>query len=412
MYIASTALLPSSFSMYLNALFLSAWWLRKTKKAIMCVVLSTFLGWPFTALISLPFLYDMLIRRRMYESFLFSSGYFTVIIGLPLVLVDSYFYGKFTLAPLNIIAYNIFSSHGPNLFGVESKYFYFNNLFLNFNVVWGFALIYPFIQITIKTLKYFKLYGNHLEQDRFWKITPLYIWLLVFMLQPHKEERFLFPVYPLLSLGAAMCITTIEKIFTFRKHSTCNAATLFNTIITKVILVAFILLSLSRIVALYRYYHAPMDLTSQLAFSSEEQNLCLGKDWHRFPGSFFLPSNFRIRFIKSSFTGLLPAYYDETNGGSKKIHSYFNNFNHANNYMLFDISKCDYLIDLDLETTYLSNEAEPNYSKNKQSWEIIKSIHFLDVNSSSKFYRSFYIPIKLSGNVQLANMNLLKRITK
>lgn len=35
-------------------------------------------------------------------------------------------------------------------------------------------------------------------------LSPLYLWLTVFLLQPHKEERFLFPVYPLICLTAAV----------------------------------------------------------------------------------------------------------------------------------------------------------------------------------------------------------------
>lgn len=38
-------------------------------------------------------------------------------------------------APLNIVLYNVFSPHGPNLYGVEDVEFYIKNLLLNWNVV-------------------------------------------------------------------------------------------------------------------------------------------------------------------------------------------------------------------------------------------------------------------------------------
>jgi alpha-1,2-mannosyltransferase len=35
----------------------------------------------------------------------------------PVVLIDSYYFGKFVVAPLNIMLYNVFSDHGPDLYG-------------------------------------------------------------------------------------------------------------------------------------------------------------------------------------------------------------------------------------------------------------------------------------------------------
>ncbi|XP_058820849.1 alpha-1,2-mannosyltransferase ALG9 [Topomyia yanbarensis] len=398
--------------MYLTVLFLSAWWNRKTKIAILSVVISTFIGWPFTALISLPFLYDVLVRRRMFKSFIFWSFFFTILIGIPLVLVDSYFYGRLTFAPINILVYNIFSSHGPNLFGIEPKYFYVINLFLNFNIAWCFALIYPLIIVVFKSIHYLKLCKSCLELEPFWKTSPLFIWLVVFTLQPHKEERFMFPVYPLLSLCGALCCSTIVKLFCHGQHLKHSFSFMYSRLISSLLSVFFLLFSLSRIFALYTYYHAPMELTEQLGSTLVEQNICIGKDWYRFPGSFFLPDNYQLRFIASSFDGILPAYYDETEKGSRIVHSYFNNLNIAHHHMLFEISKCDYLIDLDLDNEYIPDEIEPNYSANGQSWKIIKSIPFLDTNKSSKFFRSFYIPYANSRFIRFGNFNLLKRIMK
>lgn len=53
-----------------------------------------------------------------------------------MILVDYYYYGRFVVAPINTIIYNVFSSKGgPELYGVEGFAFYFINLFLNFNLV-------------------------------------------------------------------------------------------------------------------------------------------------------------------------------------------------------------------------------------------------------------------------------------
>lgn len=37
------------------------------------------------------------------------------------------------------------------------------------------------------------------------------VWCLIFFSQPHKEERFLFPVYPLIALMAAVSLDSVER---------------------------------------------------------------------------------------------------------------------------------------------------------------------------------------------------------
>lgn len=55
---------------------------------------------------------------------------------VPLILVDSYYYGKLVVAPLNAVFYNVFNTHGgPELYGVEGNTYYLINLLLNFNLV-------------------------------------------------------------------------------------------------------------------------------------------------------------------------------------------------------------------------------------------------------------------------------------
>ena len=40
----------------------------------------------------------------------------------------------------------------------------------------------------------------------------LFLWLLIFWTQPHKEERFLFPVYPLIALAGALAIDSMQRL--------------------------------------------------------------------------------------------------------------------------------------------------------------------------------------------------------
>lgn len=114
------------------------------------------------------------------------------------------------------------------------------------------------------------------------------------------------------------------------------------------VVVGSTLLSFSRILALWKYYHAP--LTVAYVFEAEELprllnvtgflpvpppntnaddlpridlspikqfdlRLCLGKEWYRFPGHYLVPDGVRVDFVKSDFDGLLPGHFGE--GGVK-----------------------------------------------------------------------------------------------
>ena len=39
--------------------------------------------------------------------------------------------------------------------------------------------------------------------------------------------------------------------------------------------------------------------------------LCVGKEWHRFPGSYLIPEGIQVDWIKSEFSGLIPGHFGE-----------------------------------------------------------------------------------------------------
>ena len=66
-----------------------------------------------------------------------------------MVSCDSFYYGKPVLPTLNIILYNVFTSHGPDLYGTEPWTYYLFNGVLNFNIMFPAALIcLPVILLT------------------------------------------------------------------------------------------------------------------------------------------------------------------------------------------------------------------------------------------------------------------------
>lgn len=135
-------------------------------------------------------------------------------------------------------------------------------------------------------------------------------------------------------------------------------------------------------------------------------NVCLGKDWHRYPSSFFLPNkNWNVRFIKSEFNGILPAPYSELSNGTKIIHDHFNDRNEEIPSLYFDINKCHFLLDLDLG---IETNLEPVYARDRDNWKIVKSLTFLNSSKSNIFFRAFYIPYLTDIYVNYGQFYLLQ----
>lgn len=174
------------------------------------------------------------------------------------------------------------------------------------------------------------------------------------------------------------------------------------------------LLGVSRIFALYRNYHAPLDLMMELnRFPAEGKitpdtvvNVCFGKEWHRYPSSFFLPNtNWNIRFVRSEFKGILPFPYSKFENATTVIHPYFNDKNQEEPSVYFDVNKCHFLIDLDLGR---ETKLEPIYAKKRDKWKVVKNVPFLNAEKSNSFFRAFYIPFLSDKYVQVGNFSLLQ----
>lgn len=88
----------------------------------------------YSNLIRIPMALFYLFSHRYRMKFIRISIISAIIISLPIIIIDTYYYGKFVFAPINIILYNVFSEHGSTLYGTEPFSFYLKNLFLNFNI--------------------------------------------------------------------------------------------------------------------------------------------------------------------------------------------------------------------------------------------------------------------------------------
>ncbi|XP_033210199.1 alpha-1,2-mannosyltransferase ALG9 isoform X3 [Belonocnema kinseyi] len=306
MYISSAAFLPSAFSMYLCTVAISAWYARKYELAIFATAVSALIGWPFAALLGLPIAIEMTVHRREWTKFFKWTLLSAIVILLPMVWIDSVHFGKLVIAPLNIVMYNIFTNHGPNIYGTEPFTFYFFNGFLNFNFVFIGALLAPILLIFAWALIPAKP-RHYLCLPYEYSLAPLFLWILIFFIQRHKEERFLFPIYPMICLAGSISLDNLQKLYFFFRtkikplpdHERNTHYLQFTPYITFLAIFIYGIFGLSRSFALYRGYYAPIEVMMEanklgmegLVPQDVNINFCVGKEWYRFPTSFFFPSS-------------------------------------------------------------------------------------------------------------------------
>jgi alpha-1,2-mannosyltransferase len=147
--------------------------------------------------------------------------------------------------------------------------------------------------------------------------APLYLWLGIFTLQPHKEERFMYPAYPLLALNAAISLHGILQIVGHTNpKSSFRVQPFLKLAATTSLIILAIVISFLRTAGLATGYTAPLKVYSPLQqYAIPGNTVCLGKEWYRFPSSYFLPNGTKAKFVKSAFSGLLPGEFSVAKTG-------------------------------------------------------------------------------------------------
>lgn len=433
MFISSSAFLPSTFAMICYSLVLGAWMRGQLVVALYMCALSAIVGWPFSLLVGVPLALFILVRRGVL--FAVGHGVLSLLFFLaPSVLVDSYLYGKLVIAPAQIVLYNVFGHAGPELYGVEPWYYYLLNGFLNLNFVLPLALAAPFCIL----LWGWKSSNFAAARDTLIMLSGAYIWLLYMSLVPHKEERFLFVIYPWLCVAAALALSSVSRIFsTYPK--------LIGSLIALLLLV-IVAVSVSRTASMYFNYEAPNSLythlhrletdakieiifdrvKAQVEANSDKMSshnhhnfeadlnrqireatrvtlfskphdpratfdyVCVGKEWYRFATHFFLPSNMRLGFIRDGFDGQLPQFYGTGEDSLRRIPPNFNDLNQDEPSRYMNLDNCKYWVNF-FET---ESDAEAfKTSANGKKWEAAFIAPFLSTaHSPNPLARAFYIP--------------------
>ncbi|KAI8049468.1 Alg9-like mannosyltransferase family-domain-containing protein [Syncephalis plumigaleata] len=502
---AAPAFLPSTFAMY-ACMLAASYFLQsptivahagsRTLGALLCLAAGAAWGWPFSGAIGIPFAIEELFIRgnerfvmhhanKQNEDKSSSSStevlarkqwmlkrwqhFFTcvlvacAIVLLPLICIDSAFYRKWVIVPWNIVRYNVLGGEerGPDLYGTEPWWFYLANGLINFNLLWLLALTsIPLLIINSITSKQARSSDStgvtSFNVMATIRLLPFYLWLVIFTLQAHKEERFLYPVYPLVCFNACVSLYFIRQLFdrllvmrgqflsTTQRHRLLSSGTFGVLAISSII-------SVLRTYALYSYYHAPMSVYSYLS-NVEVTNLnntiqhehtqplrvCVGKEWFRFPSSYFLPNNARLYFLRSHFRGLLPKYFIEPSGPSKlssnlttiqeieqadgwrpgtwMIPTSMNDLNHEALDRYIDVEQCDYIIDVDFPHRYVSSPSSSSSSSNNDvvidedpqeprygmhaEWSQLHCEPYLDAAHTRQLSRLIWLPRQLLSNAK------------
>ncbi|XP_020593452.1 dol-P-Man:Man(6)GlcNAc(2)-PP-Dol alpha-1,2-mannosyltransferase [Phalaenopsis equestris] len=380
-FFSSTSFLPSTFSMYAVTLSSALFLLEKYASAVSVAATGVLIGWPFSILVFLPVTIYSLIKGSFKKVFL--SGLITSISVIALsVYADYYYYGKWTSSIFNLLKYNVLGGGESHLYGVESATFYLRNGFNNFNFSFILALLFvAFLPITWK--KY--------TPDLLVVVSPIYVWLAFMSLQPHKEERFLYPIYTLICVAATAVIDSFPDIFRDRFSNEESLTVKVAKVLRPVFLGLILCASHSRTFSLLHGYSGPLVIYKHLEHHEDAgpgSVLCVGSEWHRYPSSFFIPSYVNeVRWVNDGFGGLLPFPFNSTLGGTAAAPFYFNNKNKASDMQyLHDIDACTLFVELDL------GRPHPHRGRDLSKWETLAAVHYLDREISPAIYRSFFIP--------------------
>ena len=453
---ASQALLPSSSVMILWRLSTAhqlrenhAWAIGWGLLAVLTV------GWPFCAVLFVTTgvwaLWqasglghkerDRTFRSGQVMRVLARTACHAVAIQTAVMAIDYQFYGRMVSPVWNIFVYNA-QSGGDELYGTEPLSYYAKNLLLNFNMV---ALL-GIASLPILGLKrlakhlYPKVFDgdckpNNITSIEILVLIPMYVWMVMVFPRPHKEERFLFPIYPMICFGAS--ITLRESLYLMNivalavgrpvKKQVYKAGSV-SLLLGVMLLSPAAVLSLSRSFALNDHYLAPLDLyrkfySHAIASSPVKDEIvyiCTAGEWYRFPSSFHLPANHQLGFLRSSFTGQLPQPFTIFGSKEESLRVQDGKFNAANKEEIdryLNIEQCSYIVEMvpaPLEPENSNNTPEclqyMAVDSSDGSWILLASYDYLDALSTPLLLRTLHLPIIKSRKVVYNGYNLYQKI--
>ena len=377
---AAGALLPSSTTMLLWLVCATFYTQRQSRLFCATAVVATLaLGWPFGVVVFLPMaIHTLLTHPTPVRLVLVETLLWTCFVQAVVMVTDYSQYGQWTSATYNIFQYNA-RGGGDELYGVEPWSYYAKNLLLNWNYVGVLGLAFWPVSVLLRVL------GKPLGTPLVVLVLSMYPWLCLVGPRPHKEERFLFPMYPALLLGAVVVVESTWRLVGALVQALGRPW--FVRPYWILLLVPSVLLSLSRTVALHKYYAAPLQIYNAIP-PDTNGTVCTCGEWHRFPSSYYLPNQSRLGFLPSSFAGQLPRPFDQE---GSRAGTNFNDQNkpEADRYVAVD--ECDWVIEL--ETSDDADCLVQMRESSRHAWTKVHEVPFLHAEkTSSTLHRTLYIP--------------------
>ena len=278
------------------------------------------------------------------------------IIQSVVMAIDYVHYGKIVSPTLNIFIYNT-KGQGDELYGIEPLSYYIKNIFLNLNFVSVLGIVALPI-IWVKALVQNRQANDSTFSAKMLLLLPMYIWLAIVAPRPHKEERFLFPIYPMLCVGAALVVDEVALFASglvqrFVPSSPWTTQKMKQGVTISALL-PIVLISVSRSTALVANYSSPLKAYSRLyehitTVRDGPITVCVGGEWYRYPSSFHLPPYTKLAFIKSSFGGQLPQPFTEYGSKEQSLSlqkGKFNDMNEEEMDRYVVIQSCAYVVEL------------------------------------------------------------------
>lgn len=221
----------------------------------------------------------------------------------------------------------------------------------------------------------------------------------------------MYPVYPFIAANAAISVHVISISLGNRslgnrseKRLIPASAVSMKTLSIAILVVPAVMLGVLRIVGLTTAYDAPLRVYNEIpqhfnrTNNTVMTNVCIGKEWYRFPSSYHLPAGARLKFVKSEFSGLLPGEFFESETwlqnlfpGARIAPPEMNDENREDFGKYTPLDQCDYLVDSSFDSSQPSS-LEPHYVVDKHNWRIEKCLPFLDTTQTGILGRLFWIP--------------------
>jgi alpha-1,2-mannosyltransferase len=170
-------------------------------------------------------------------------------------------------------------------------------------------------------------------------------------------------------------------------------------------------ISISRTTNLIRNFDGTFRVYTDLSLNSDRYeesflkkynqiNVCVGKEWYRFPNSYFFPNErYNLTFIRQiEKNSQLPQYFGSS---TSEILPNFNDKNEDELSRYIGIEKCHFVIDLD-------SEEKRKESFSSDNWELLSEFSFIDSSNSPSLTRAYYIPLYSSRKNRYISYFLLR----